>query len=575
MVQRILQVNLALAVISACVCLRLSDLGYRNCSDVLFNTPSMDHGSFNETCPPWFFSKNGKCWPGPTLGGIIKHDLQTLQTSLLQCNCMTEENGVLTVGACIYTCKAVMGYYPLPCHVSQMQKFTCAGLHRHGKLCDRCENGYAIPVYSYSLACVKCTDYKYNWLRYLTVAFLPLTLFYIVVTLFSISFTHPLLAGMVTTFQIIAQPIQLQLFLSFMKSFGLVQHKILRALLSFASFWNLDFFRMYYSFCLHPDASAMAIMALDYATTVYPVVLIGVTYVMVKLYDDNFKLLVWPWKLLSAILKPLRKTWNVKTSLIDAFASFIYLSSTRLLLTSLGFLVPIKTYTYQQGPDGEMELTAKYYLFLSPSSEYFGERHLPFALLAITLLLVFYLLPIILLFVYPFSWFQNLLNKSGLNSLTLRIFVDVFQGALKDGTNGTRDYRHFSAFFLFIPLILSLTFSLTQSSIYYPIANIWILLYLTLHLIFRPYKISRHNYTTALILVALLVSHWGITINSEVTAVNLADTLMDNCHVVIFHGVWFLSIVMIGISIIVLLFYILGLLSVLIIFRCNKQKHAQ
>ena len=567
MVQRILQVNLALAVISACVCLRLSDLGYRNCSDVLFNTPSMDHGSFNETCPPWFFSKNGKCWPGPTLGGIIKHDLQTLQTSLLQCNCMTEENGVLTVGACIYTCKAVMGYYPLPCHVSQMQKFTCAGLHRHGKLCDRCENGYAIPVYSYSLACVKCTDYKYNWLRYLTVAFLPLTLFYIVVTLFSISFTHPLLAGMVTTFQIIAQPIQLQLFLSFMKSFGLVQHKILRALLSFASFWNLDFFRMYYSFCLHPDASAMAIMALDYATTVYPVVLIGVTYVMVKLYDHNFKLLVWPWKLLSAILKPLRKTWNVKTSLVDVFASFIYLSSTRLLVTSMNFLVPLSAYTYQQGPHRHMKLTKSYRLYNSPSVEYFGETHVPFAILALTLLFLFFALPMALLFVYPASWFQRILNRFGLNSLTLRTFMEVFQGPFKDGTNGTRDCRYFSGFLLLFQLIENVTFLLTKSSFYYPIAGLWLLLYLILHLLFRPYKRSVHNYVTATMLLALLVFFWSIATSTGIMAVQ-GGSFSDR-YIYDYEGLWLASTIFTVVSICIPILYLFGLVSLLIVRSCS------
>ena len=233
--------------------------------------------SHGQGCPPWFTNETGECLPGPTLGGIIQHDLLTLQTSLLECYCMTEEDGSLVVGACMYTCKAVMGYNPLPCHVSQLENFTCADLHRYGKLCGQCEDGYAIPVYSYDLACVKCENYKYIWLKYVAVAFLPLTLFYILVTLFSISFTSPTVSGVVTVYQIGAHPIQLQIFLSLAKSGEVVAYKPLKVLLSFAALWNLDYFRVYYSFCLHPDASAMTIMALDYATTVYPVILIGVT----------------------------------------------------------------------------------------------------------------------------------------------------------------------------------------------------------------------------------------------------------------------------------------------------------
>ena len=473
MVQRIAKELLVLTIIRVCNGLLLDSLEYRNCSAALLNVSQTDQGLVCDGCPPWFTNETEECLPGPTLGGIIQHDLLTLQTTLLECYCMTEEDGSLVVGACMYTCKAVMSYYPLPCHVSQLENFTCADLHRHGKLCGQCEDGYAIPVYSYDLACVKCENYAYNWLKYVAVAFLPLTLFYILVTLFSISFTSPLLTALVMGFQIEGHPVQVQQFLSLVKS-GIMSHpKLFKVLLSIASLWNLDFFRLYYSFCLHPDASAMTIMALDYATTVYPVILIGVTYVMVQLYDHNFKLLVWPWKLLSVILKPLRRHWNVKTSLVDVFASFIYLSSTRLLVTSVNFLNPIRTFTYQQGPDGQLATT--YYLFNSPSVEYFGKNHLPFALLAMTLSFIFFVLPMILLCVYPFTFFQQILNKIGLNSLTLRTFVDVFQGPFKDGTSNTRDFRYFSGCLLFLPLIFNLTLSLTQSSIYYLVASVWIL----------------------------------------------------------------------------------------------------
>ena len=574
-----------LAFIITCNCLLLDSLEYRNCSAALpFPEEKSkidlsqdeakferDQGLSRDGCPPWFTNETGECLPGPTLGGIVQHDLLTLQTSLLECYCMTEEDGSLVVGACMYTCKVLMGYYPLPCHVSQLENFTCTDLHRHGKLCGQCEDGYAIPVYSYDLACVKCENYAYNWLKYVAVAFVPLTLFYILVTLSSISFTSPLLSGLVMTFEILGHPIQAEMFLSLVKSdMILIEPNILKVLLSIASLWNLDFFRLYYSFCLHPDASAMTIMALDYATTVYPVILIGVTYVMVQLYDHNFKLLVWPWKLLSVILKPLRRCWNVKTSLVDVFASFIYLSSTRLLLTSINFLIPIRTFTYQQGPDGQMKFTTAYYLLNSPSMEYFDRNHLPFALMAITLSILFFVLPMILLFVYPFTCFQRTLNKTGLNSLTLRTFVEVFQGPFKDGTNNTRDYRYFSGCILLVPLILCLTFSLTHSSMYYPVASVWILIYLTLHLVFQPYKRSLHNYITIAMFAALLTFYWSMIMNSEVVAVRLIEFLSLE-YIYPFSGVWMLSIVLFVLSIVILFSYFLGLGMLTILRVCNVR----
>ena len=559
MVRRFAKELLVFTIFGVCNGLLLDSLEYRNCSAALLNVSERDQSLSHNGCPPWFTNETGECLPGPTLGGIIQHDLLTLQTSLLECYCMTEEDGGLVVGACMYTCKAVMGYYPLPCRVSQLENFTCADLHRHGKLCGQCEDGYAIPVYSYDLACVKCENYKYNWLKYVAVAFLPLTLFYILVTLFSISFTSPLLSGLVMTFQIEGHPVQVQQFLSLVKS-GIMSHpKLFKVLLSIASLWNLDFFRLYYSFCLHPDASAMTIMALDYATTVYPVILIGVTYVMVQLYDHNFKLLVWPWKLLSVILKPLRRRWNVKTSLVDVFASFIYLSSTRLLVTSMNFLFYSSTYTYQQGPDGHMKLTQVQHLFYAPSVEYFGKNHLPFALMAVLLSFMFFVLPMVLLFVYPFTCFQQILNKIGLNSLTLRTFVEVFQGHFKDGTNNTRDYRYFSGCLLLIPLMVQVIFTVTMSSMYFPVASVWILIYLTLHLVFQPYKHSIHNYITISMLIVLLACHLSLALNTEVITVILNGEMILK-HILSFDGVLTFSIIILLLSVSIAFFYLFGLL---------------
>ena len=101
--------------------------------------------------------------------------------------------------------------------------------------------GYTVSAYSYDPHCIKCEDYKYNWLKYLAAAFLPLTVFYVVVTLFSISFTSPLLSGVL-----------------FVEAGDLYLNP-LTVIMSFAAFFNLDFFRAYYSFCLHPSVSAIAI----------------------------------------------------------------------------------------------------------------------------------------------------------------------------------------------------------------------------------------------------------------------------------------------------------------------------
>ena len=87
--------------------------------------------------------------------------------------------------------------------------------------------------------------------------------------------------------------------------------------------WNLDFFRLVYKpFCLHPKLSMIPIMYLDYLIAVYPLLLIVVTFMRLRLYERFkvvrifFKPLVWPFVCLN-------RQWNVSTSLIEAFETFI------------------------------------------------------------------------------------------------------------------------------------------------------------------------------------------------------------------------------------------------------------
>ena len=425
----------------------------------------------------------------------------------MQCYCMTESNGSLTVGFCRHKCLLRTAYYSLACNISELQNISCpVRFNRRGYLCSQCIGGYGFPVYSYSFGCVKCENFKYNWVKYLAVAYVPLTFFYIFVALFSINFTSPMLSGAVMLFQIGANP-----FLTMLIVYSESDTRFGQLVKFGFSLWNLDFFRAYYSFCLHPNATERDIMALEYGIAIFPIVLIFITYLLVKLHDHNYKLIVLGWKLVRLALKPLK--YNVKTSLIEVFASFIYLSSSRLLLNCVTFLIPSIVYNYQQIPNGQMMLKVEYCDLLS-KREYFGVSHLPYALLAIVLSTAFFIVPMVLLFVYPCSWFQRTLNRVGGNSLTLRTFVDVFQGSYIDSTNGTKDYRFFSGLILLVPMTTYLAFALTKSSMYYPISCLCILPYLTLHLSLQPFKRHIHNHTMTGMLIALECLLLSLTFNN-------------------------------------------------------------
>ena len=136
-------------------CLSLDKLAIKNCSK-LWDIPTRTNSEGNpheisgvSQCPLWFLFDNQSryCKPGDSLGGIVHQDSLTLQTSILGCYRMTEEEGAVTVGAFMYACSAAMkfsSYYPLPCNVSQLWDVMCVDMNRRGHLCGEC---YTVPVY--------------------------------------------------------------------------------------------------------------------------------------------------------------------------------------------------------------------------------------------------------------------------------------------------------------------------------------------------------------------------------------------------------------------------------------------
>ena len=50
---------------------------------------------------------------------------------------------------------------------------------------------------------------------------------------------------------------------------------------------NLDFLRLYFSFCLHLNTLMFDIMALEFIKAVFPVILIGITFIVLKLHDNK------------------------------------------------------------------------------------------------------------------------------------------------------------------------------------------------------------------------------------------------------------------------------------------------
>ncbi len=417
----------------------------------VFNDSSID------ICPTWYLpnstsdSNESSCYCGDEYGGLVRCNREEESISALRCNCVTSDNdGRLVLGQCLYTCSNSKGndYIAVPKNVSELNSKMCGSYHRKGVLCGNCEEGYAISAFSVELFCVKCPHS--NWLVYFAVTLLPLTIFYFIVLLFRFQATSPWLDAYILFSQVVTSPGTTRLVIYGVADGGAgVNTPILTFIIGFAQgvygIWNLNFFQLLFpSFCIDPQLSSLDIIALDYLTAFYPLFLILLTYIVLQLYSHNFKPLVLLWKPFRRVLIRFHKKASIKTSIIDVFATFILLSYVKLIYVSSDIL----DFSIVRRPDSNMGSITWVH---NGSILYFGRTHAGFGILAIVVSLSFVLVPVLLLCLYPFQFFQKYV-MSHLDKIKPQIqaYVDCFQGHYKDGTNGTRDCRHFSAAYLFV-----------------------------------------------------------------------------------------------------------------------------
>lgn len=130
-------------------------------------------------------------------------------------------------------------------------------------------------------------------------------------------------------------------------------------------------------------------------------------------------------------------------SVMQSFGTFILLSSVKLINVCFDLLIAVKVVDISS----LISSTTTLRLYYDASIKYFSKQHLPYATLAIVVLVTNILLPTLLLFFYPFTVFQCFLNEFPYRlRIVLQTFVDSFQGCFKNGVHGdSTDYQYLSA----------------------------------------------------------------------------------------------------------------------------------
>ena len=448
-------------------------------------------------CPPGLFCNNRTCkcahyhYPYDS----IKCDEEKGTSAILDCYCATfDDNKTVTqVGACMFNCnKNMSGGDNVYDSLTQNNSIiTCLSFNRAGALCGRCLPEHYPLAYSFNLTCIKCPHVGWNWCRYIMAAYLPLTLFCFFVLFFEINAVTSHLHPVIWCSQAISMSVMSRML--FLHT-GLQKHPIYMIIIKITftlyGIWNFDFFRAFYSdICL--GTGFLPTLALDYVIAVYPLLLMAITYLLVNLYDKNFRVIVTMWKQFRAVFFIFKKNFDVRTSMIDSCITFFYLSSVKFLSVTYDLLVPTPVYELHQ--DGYNYTFGLYY---SGDIEYFGKEHLPYAILAIIVSIVFVVLPLTVLALYPFAFFQKFLNCIPVRWHILHTFMDAFQGVYKDGTEpGTRDCRWFTAVFFLVRVIGFVVYAFAHNIIFFYLAAVILLLLVLLIVNVQPFKAPVAHYS--------------------------------------------------------------------------------
>ena len=506
----------------------------------------------------WSVCVNGSCNDGDSVNNVVYYDNEFVWIKTCFCLYYDHEQNKTILGNCMLTCFYVhfhelgRNYYKTERvskeNGSQLNEKVCGisfahvDMHREGRFCGRCKEGYGLAVYSYHYkSCIPCSDSSYkNWLLYFTVALLPLTVFYFLVVILKLNVTSSRFNGIVFILQCVSSSMQLRMLDAWVYGTPSIFRILFQIVSVFMGMINLDFFRTIYPyFCLHPKLSILHVVVLDYVVALYPFLLILVTYILVTMYDNNYRVITMAWKPFKWCLNHYHGHVQPKSSLVEVFATFILLSNVKILGVSFDLLTPTRSW------DASGATLDKWYLYYDSNIEYFSPQHLPFALLGLAMGVIFFLLPSLLLVCYPCRCFQHCLSLTGYNFRALRIFMDAFQGSYK---TEPRDLRQFSSLYLLLRFLLLSSTSAFLSVAYTTFCGVVILLSTIIFAIFQPYKNSLHNKFDLVSLLLLSLLFISLTDFSNSIYVNWQ---YYNLSIAFFIG----SVVLICVHCIVFFFY--------------------
>ena len=252
---------------------------------------------------------------------------------------------------------------------------------------------------------------------------------YFLVVIFHIRAASPPLSALVFMSQIVVYTIRLNVPLHMEIENNMTGFAYMKSLLVLCGIWSLDFFRAVIPpFCVSSSLTSGYLLALEYLVAFYPIFLIFITYLCIKLHDNNFRPVVWLWRPFHRHFVHLRRSWDSTASIINAFTTFLLLSFSKILFTTFTLLYTFHIrYRSQYKHYSSREQCI---LIYDPTVRCYTQEHSIFATIAVCVLVIFILTPTILLIVYPTRLFGRCIACCGFRRWQLCAYLwNRFRGS--------------------------------------------------------------------------------------------------------------------------------------------------
>ena len=382
-------------------------------------TVSTINGVRESQCPLWHVEQKGKCMCISTLRKHIECNRDTLLLYNNLCLTWNNQTDSLYASYCLYIpidhgwCKTNRYEISTSLTGPELNRWMCGRLNRQGAHCKQCISSYGPAALSDGVSCADCSKHKYWWILNLLLQVLCLTIMFVVITVLQIKGTASPWNIIITYSQLTVNALMYNVHLrSLIECY--VGKRVNTALITILGVSNLDFLRLVIPpLCISSSLKAINTLFFDYIIALYPILMTILVYALIELHDHNCKIVV-------ILSLPLRKfyrccqgRWDPKQSILSTFATFLLLSYSKLLFVSCNFLFAVQSYnsTGNLVPDSTI-------LLYDPNFPYFKPKHVPYIIIALSVITVFIFLPPLLLLLYPTRLFKRLLTCCGFDDGT-------------------------------------------------------------------------------------------------------------------------------------------------------------